>query len=213
MNIVGLILAAGESSRMGSPKALLNWNGKTLIEHHVEVLNKVGIFRIVVVLGAQADRIYPMVEHRNGVMCVYNQEYHLGKTTSIKAGLSTIVRTENSLHGPVQTSTGVMVLNVDQPRSERTIAAIIEGYKDSPSGASIVIPTYQGKGGHPIILAPDVICDALRISEDSSGLKEMKIRYSESIAFFETDMSEILIDLNTRQDYEKALRLQEFNRD
>ena len=206
MNIVGLILAAGESSRMGSPKALLEWEGKPLIQYHIEVLNRAGIFDIAVVLGSQADKIYPFIEHIDGIVCVYNPEYHMGKTTSIKAGLVSIDRNISSPSKQRETENAVMILNVDQPRTERAITAVVEGYLDAPSGVALIIPTYQGKGGHPIILTPGVIGDVLQISENERGLKQMKSRYSEYISFVEINMPEILIDLNTRQDYETAIR-------
>ena len=127
---------------MGQLKALLPWRGTSLIEHQVAELQSAGIARVIVVLGYQAEQVKAVLEGREGVSCVANPDYRRGKTTSIKAGLQAL--------GPEEPS-ALLVLNVDQPR----------GAGDTPATSSsiiilgdslITIPTFRGKGGHPIVL-------------------------------------------------------------
>ena len=86
-SIAVLLLAAGESTRMGELKALLQWQGKTLIEHQVAALASAGVSRTIVVLGHQSERLESLLKDRAGIYYVYNPDYRQGKTTSIKAGL------------------------------------------------------------------------------------------------------------------------------
>ena len=84
MTLVSAILtAAGESTRMGRPKALLPWHGTTLLEHQTACLIDAGAAEVVVVLGHQANAVVPQVKGPH-VRHVLNPDYRLGKTTSIK---------------------------------------------------------------------------------------------------------------------------------
>ena len=85
-----ILLAAGESTRMGRLKALLPWRGQTLLEHQVSALRDGGADRVIVVLGHRADELRPLVERNQGVTWTLNPDYRQGKTTSIKAGLSAL---------------------------------------------------------------------------------------------------------------------------
>ena len=192
---VALLLAAGESRRMGQLKALLPWRGAPLLSHQVSTLRQAGADRVVVVVGHQADRLKPLLEGQEGVEWVVNPDYLQGKTTSIKAGLATI--------GEGQTEV-LLILNVDQPRSVETIGHLLQQH--SALSSLITIPTFGGKGGHPIILSSQLLGELMGINEETQGVRAVVDRHKEQTRRLEVDAPEVLWDLNTPEQYEQALK-------
>ncbi|MEE2928909.1 MAG: NTP transferase domain-containing protein, partial [Chloroflexota bacterium] len=88
--VIAILLAAGESRRMGQLKALLPWQGTSLLKHQVASLRAGGVDRVVVVLGHRSDELKAELAEIEGVAWQLNPDYLQGKTTSIKAGLSTL---------------------------------------------------------------------------------------------------------------------------
>ena len=189
-----VLLAAGESSRMGQLKALLPWRGQTLLEHQVSALREGGSDHVVVVLGHRADELLPFLEGKDGVSWVLNHDYLKGKTTSIKAGLSAI-DPENVLD--------ILLLNVDQPRSAADVARILGEHR--AGGYHITVPEYRGKGGHPIALSGSLLEELLGIDEESQGIKAVVRRRPQSVVRVPLDSPEILLDLNTPEQYKEAV--------
>ena len=192
---VALLLAAGESRRMGQLKALLPWQGDTLLGHQVTALQEAGIDRVVVVLGHQAERLRPLLEGRDGVEWVVNPDYLLGKTTSIRAGLAALK--EESVEA-------LLILNVDQPRNAETVRFLLAHHRRSDF--LITIPTFGGKGGHPIIVSPTLLGDLMAITEDTQGIRAVVTGHQERTQRLEVETAEVLWDLNTPEQYEAALR-------
>ena len=205
-SIAALLLAAGESTRMVELKALLPWHGEALLEYQVAALSSAGLIRTMVVLGFQSERLKAVLKGHGGVQHTHNPDYQEGKTTSIKAGLRAL--------GQVKDSSGledaVLILNVDQPRSANIIQRVMELHlcpSGGPSGPTylITVPTYQGKGGHPIIVSTSLIAEIMDISEDTLGLKAVVYKHKIETQRVEIDSPEILLDLNTPQEYRNAL--------
>jgi len=190
-----ILLAAGESSRMGRLKALLPWQGSTLIETQLHSLLDGGVEHVIVVLGHDADRLKPIVESVAGASWVVNPDYLQGKTTSLKTGVS-------SLDG--QQATDVLLLNVDQPRTSEIVSTLIARHGTSPS--LITIPTHGGKGGHPILLSAELIPGMAAIEEETKGLLAVVRRHADATERFEMDDPSVLWDLNTPEQYEEALK-------
>ena len=197
-----ILLSAGESTRMGETKALLPWRDITLLEHQVGALTSAGLSPIVVVLGHQSDKLESLLGDRAGVECVYNPGYIHGKATSVKAGVGALRR----LHGTSADAlamAAILVLGVDQPRSGDTIRRVVDLHGD---GAWLItVPTYQGKGGHPVIFSSSLINEMLEVSEDTLGLKSLVRRHEARTQRVETASPEVLLDLNTPDDYRRAL--------
>ena len=193
-----ILLAAGESSRMGRLKALLPWRGQPLLRHQVSALRDGGADRVVVVLGHRASELSPLLEGLDGVDWVLNPDYLQGKTTSIKAGLSAVDR---------EVVGEILLLNVDQPRSARDMAHILETHRGTE--CSITIPTCGGKGGHPIALSAELLDELLAIDEESQGVKAVVQRRPESVNRFPLENPEILLDLNTPEQYRQAVEASE----
>ena len=133
--ISAILLAAGESTRMGRLKALLPWQGATLIEYQVASLLDAGVSQLVVVVGHRGDEVGAPIVGRAGVTTVENPDYRQGKTTTIKAGLRAIS----------PDAAAILVLAVDQPRPRDILRTVIEAHlARSPL---ITSPVYDGRGG------------------------------------------------------------------
>lgn len=189
-----ILLAAGESSRMGRLKALLPWRGRTLIEHQMSALREGGADQVVVVLGHRADDLRPLLEGKDGVSWTLNPDYLQGKTTSIKAGLSAL---------NCATLDVILMLNVDQPRDAADVARVLEVHRSH--GYAVTVPEYRGKGGHPIALSVALLPELLEIDEDTQGIKAVVRRRPESVQRFPLDNPGILLDLNTPEQYQAAV--------
>ena len=189
-----ILLAAGESSRMGELKALLPWRGQTLLEHQISALREGGADRLVVVLGHRAEELQSLVDSSPGASWAFNPDFLQGKTTSLKVGLSAV--------DPAAVSE-ILLLNVDQPRSAPDISHILDVHR--ASGYAITVPTFRGKGGHPIVLSCDLLEDLLAIDEESQGIKAVVRRRPEAVNRVPIDNPEILLDLNTPEQYQEAV--------
>lgn len=191
---VAILLAAGESRRMGQLKALLPWQGDTLLGCQVSSLLQAGIHQVVVVLGHKQDSLLPLLEGRDRVIPVFNPDYQAGKTTSIKTGL----RSRQAADART-----LVLLNVDQPRISETISTLLS--KHESSDCLITIPVFQGKGGHPIILDSSLLPELLEIGEASQGIRAVVGKHKERMQRVEMDTPEVLWDLNTPEQYQAAV--------
>ena len=191
---IAILLAAGESSRMGRLKALLPWQGSTLLEHQAAALLEAGADRVVVVLGHRATELEAILKGKDRVSSTVNPDYLQGKTTSLKTGLRAAAEYDPGV---------ILILNVDQPRKPETIRQVLQHHLAGES--LITIPTFNGKGGHPIAIAAELLPEVGSIEEESQGLKAVTRRHENSTARVELGTSEVLLDLNTPEDYEMAL--------
>lgn len=189
-----LLLAAGESRRMGTLKALLQWRDTTLLRHQVLTLQQAGLSPIVVVVGHRAPEMESHIANLFGVQTVHNPHYMEGKTTSIKAGLELLDSRDLK---------ALLVLNVDQPRSFKTIAKVVAAHQSRH--ASITIPSHKGKGGHPVVFSAALLEEIKAISEDTQGLKAVVRRYESEVLRVDMDSDEVLLDLNSEAEYRRAL--------
>ena len=179
---------------MGRLKALLPWRGQTLLEHQVSALLEGGADTVVVVLGHRADELRPLLQGKDGVSWALNPDYLQGKTTSIKVGLSALDS------GAVD---DILLLNVDQPRSAEDIGRILNHHRVHDYDATV--PEYNGKGGHPIVLSARLLPELREIDEESQGIKAVVHRHPESVHRIPLDSPEILLDLNTPEQYQAAV--------
>jgi molybdenum cofactor cytidylyltransferase len=191
---VALLLAAGESRRMGELKALLPWQGQTLLAHQLAALSAAGVDRTVVVVGHRFEELQPELEGKPGVDWVVNPDYLQGKTTSIKAGLRAL---------DSDPPESLLILNVDQPRSAETLDYLLRQHRAAAS--LVTIPTYGDKGGHPIILDAALLDELHRIEEETQGIRAVVQRHRQFTQRVAVDSPEVLWDLNTPEQYREAL--------
>ena len=175
-------------------KALLPWEGATLLEHQVEALTQGGCTDVVVVLGHRHRELSSLLEGRPNVRWVHNPDYLQGKTTSLKTGLRTIGESQPDF---------ILVLNVDQPRAVATVRQVIETH--SSGSHLITIPCHQGKGGHPVGIDAGLLPELVEITEETEGLKAVMRKHAEDTHRVELGNPDLLLDLNTPEDYQQAL--------
>ena len=190
--ISGIILAAGESRRMGTPKALCNWRETTFLEAVTGYLREAGITQITVVLGTVASQIqkYGIPD---GIQVAVNPYPQNGQLSSLQTGLS--VQKSRFL--------GTIVALVDHPAvSPDTIGALIEAFANRPE--LLIKPRFQERGGHPILIGRlwwQEILSAPTKPDVTDGqvltLRDILIRHPDQIRTIDVDDSGILIDIDT----------------
>src|SRR3989338_3402966 len=162
--ITCLLLAAGLSSRFGSPKALAQIQGQSLLNRQIEMLFSSGIEQIVVVLGAHAELLRPVIKTDSRIKIIYNEHYQHGQTSSVKAGVQQISEGDS-----------ILVLPVDFPCVlPKTVSQLAEHFKKN--AAMILIPTYNGRKGHPPIFSQQLRNEILQL-DNSLGLNEIIHRH------------------------------------
>ena len=206
--ISAVLLAAGESRRMGQLKALLDWQGLPLIVHQVQALMQAGANDIVTVLGHRAPELQSVLTQwqfprdRLRFRWVVNEDYGSGKLTSIKAGLQAI-RPVPALRA----AGAVLILNVDQPRSAETTAQVLHAHAlGREQGMLFTVPTCDGKGGHPIVMERALISEVLALPADSMGLREVRNRHWARTQRVELGNAELLWDINTPEEYQRVTK-------
>jgi molybdenum cofactor cytidylyltransferase len=187
-----ILLAAGLSSRMGRIKALLPWKGRTLIQYQIEQLQAAGIGEVIVVLGYKAEQLLKEIAAYN-VKAVINPHYEKGKSSSIRIGVSAMQSGER----------GILISAVDQPVPAKTIVLMFQHLQES--GASVIIPAYRGKRGHPILFRCNLKSDLLHVNEETKGLRNVIHKHQDHIAFMDTNDPSVLYHFNKPEDYIKHL--------
>jgi len=175
----GLILAAGESRRMGFPKALLRYREETFLDRLA------GLFAarcspVVVVLGAQAERIRAGVH--SAATFVVNPEWARGQTTSMQCGLGAL---------PAEAD-GVLFTLVDHPAvAATTIDALLAG----PHATLLRVPRFDGRRGHPIWFSRELIPEFLALPQTGAARDVVRGHATET-EFLDVDDAGILADID-----------------
>lgn len=192
--ISAIILAAGQSTRMGIPKLLLPLEGKSLLQHVIDnaLLSKVG--EVIVVLGAGAAALRREIKQVK-VRIIENALYKEGMSTSLKTGLQAVSPRAQA----------VIVLLADQPLvSHSTIDALIDKYLES--GSLIVAPVYGGKRGNPVLFDRSLISELAAVTGDKGGREIIK-RHPDHMATVPFESTLIGSDIDTWDDLNQVYRL------
>jgi molybdenum cofactor cytidylyltransferase len=187
--ISAIVLAAGTASRMGSQKQLLRLGDKTLLEHTLEGLRAARqVKEIVVVLGAAAEQIRPLVGSAVGTKVVVNEAFSDGMARSLQCGLTALGE---------QTEATLVVL-ADQPlvRPE-TVDRLIEEYREHRP--QILIPMYRGFRGNPVLLDRSVFPEIAGLKGDT-GCRAIFGDHLENIRKLEVEDAGVLLDADRPQD-------------
>lgn len=190
--IAALLLAGGESTRMGDLKPLLPWGDATLIEYQIAQAKAV-CDRVVVVLGHRAEDLLPLV-HRAGALALVNELYAEGRAASVRMGAAAV---EDDIDA-------ILVLNVDQPRPADVLSRLAGEHLRSRS--LISVPTFEGKRGHPPVFAASLLPELRQVREETQGLREVLRRHDTDIVEAPFDTPVVLLDMNRPEDYERARR-------
>ncbi|MDR3675404.1 MAG: nucleotidyltransferase family protein [Acidobacteriota bacterium] len=189
--IAGLILAAGESRRMGRDKALLSYRGRTFLETIISNLSNAGADKITVVLGHHAETIQRAV-NLSTVRVVVNHDYQRGQTSSLQLGLSAAV---------VDAPEAVILCLVDHPAvSADVIAKLIEQFKSTHP--LVLIPTHKGERGHPVVISQKLFPELLALLPVEPA-NSVTRKYRDVTQFVEVADRGILVDVDEPRTYER----------
>ncbi len=192
--VAAIVLAAGESSRMGTPKALLRIGGKTFIRHIIDVLASSEVEKIVVVLGANAEEIKRELAGLD-VIVADNQNYTAGQLSSVLKGIETVE--------PFSPD-GILVQPVDNPMvNTEVVNALVT--KFSEGSRLIVLPTFKGKRGHPVLFSAKLFGELKNALPDVGARSVVWSRAAETVEV-ETKDEGVICNIDTREDYENLQR-------
>lgn len=190
-----ILLAAGESRRMGTPKQLLVYKGNSLIRHAVTIAIASNCNPIIVVLGANSDRILPELRDLP-VQITHNVLWQQGMGTSIATGIKALLQMNIDLDA-------VIVALADQPLiTTQVYNRLVERYCSNQVKA--VASNYSGTIGVPALFDRTLVPELLKMNQ-KGGAKQLLNQYSDRI--LNLDLSEAAIDIDTPADYQKLLTI------
>lgn len=189
MTIGTIILAAGESSRLGQPKQLLEKNGQPLIRHMAQLAHDLNAGPVVVVVGANAEPITEAL-HDIQVRVVTNPDWKSGMASSLKIGVETLERALPD---------AILVLLTDQPYVSR---ALVEQLIETATSThkAIVASEYGDTLGVPVLFRPEFY-DALKSLEGDTGARKLVQKHPDDVAGVPFEQGNI--DLDTPEDVAK----------
>jgi len=189
--ISAIILAAGESKRMGNPKMLLPWAQSTVLGQVILSLKRAGINEILVVTGAERNKVEKLTDDLN-IGSVFNADYASGEMlSSIQTGLKALSKKVNA----------ALICLGDQPQVEpEVVQQILQKYSEKPK--LLVVPSYQMRRGHPWLVDRSLWVDILKIKPPKSTRDFLNSHVSE-IVYIPVNTSSVVEDMDIPEDYEK----------
>lgn len=192
--ISAIVIAAGESKRMGRTKQLLPWKGKILLQHVLDSLLISDVNRVILVLGCDAERILEQINTRN-IKVVINPDYPQGMITSIQHGLAALAEEVEAF----------FIVLGDQPGiSPQIYNRLIQEFRRAYPSKKILLPTYQGRKGHPALFSVDYREEGSRIKGDV-GFRQIVLNHPQDVMEIEMGTDSVLHDIDTPEDYENLL--------
>lgn len=188
--ITAIILAAGESKRMGEPKMLMPWGKSTVLQTVISTFQAAGIKDILVVTGSARQQVETLIGKT--VQTVFNEDYKTGEMlSSIQLGLSVKIR---------EASAALICLG-DQPQvEERSVRSICNSFLENKS--QIVVPSYQMQRGHPWLVARP-LWDELSAMKPPKTPRDFLKKHARKIHYVNVNTSSVIADLDTPEDYLK----------
>ncbi|MBV8438854.1 MAG: nucleotidyltransferase family protein [Silvibacterium sp.] len=188
-----VILAAGKSARMGEAKQLLRLGESTVLGQTVAHVRAASVDELVIVLGASAEAVREQLpaEVPGSLWVVVNPEYETGMASSLRTGLG-------ALGSEIEAT---FVVLGDQPFVRAaTLDRLIEEYRRT--GAQIVLPLHQGIRGNPVLLDRSMFAEVMELEGDI-GCRALFGKHPEGIVKVEVDDPGVLMDIDSREDYER----------
>jgi CTP:molybdopterin cytidylyltransferase MocA len=188
-----ILLAAGASSRMGRPKALLDFDGRCCLDLALEAVRTCG--PPVLVLGPNHEEIRARVV-LDGVRIAYNLEVQSGQTASLKAGLALLPPEAEAF----------LFMPVDLPLlTAADVARLVDAFRSSPDPrTSIFIPSHDGRRGHPVFCRRDLAAEILSLPRAASA-RDVVNRDPGRVGYVLYPDAYVLMDMDTPEDYVRCL--------
>jgi molybdenum cofactor cytidylyltransferase len=186
--VAAVVLAAGMSRRMGTPKQLLRIGGKTILERTLKNVRAANVDELILVLGHAADEVQKTIA-TPGLKIVINPDYQQGMGTSLRRGLAAV------------SAGAALIVLADQPWvSSETLNRLIKCHRERKP--QIIIPTYKGFRGNPVLLDRSVFAEVQALNGDV-GCRAIFGDHTEGILKLPVDDPGILLDIDSRDDFEK----------
>jgi molybdenum cofactor cytidylyltransferase len=193
--ISAVILSAGESSRMGRPKALLPIDGQTFIDKIVRVLKQTSVAKVMVVLGHDAEEMRRRTEHLP-VEILINPDYKLGQLSSLQVAVRLLQKDADC--------DGMLVHLVDHPYIDaKLVESMIERFQ--AGGKLIIVPRYGGKRGHPVIFSRKLFSELLAAPMDQ-GAKAVVNAHRDDTLEIDTEEFGVTVDIDTPELYQRHVK-------
>ncbi|UGU16285.1 nucleotidyltransferase family protein [Sinomicrobium kalidii] len=189
-----IILAAGSSARMGQPKQLLEYRGKSLLQHAIDEATKTGVKNIVVILGNSAGSIKQNVK-QNGTVFLENPEYEEGMASGIRLGVGYLTKDKENM------IEGILVMLCDQPFvNSELLTKLLE--RQITTDAPVVASSYRNKKGVPALFHKDVFPELLALKGDKGARGIIRKNDRETIT---VEFPRGNTDIDTPEDYKKLV--------
>jgi len=186
-DVAAVILAAGRSNRMGAFKPLLPFGKQTVIESTINYLRQGGVETIVVVLGHRAEEVQAQINHLK-VVCALNRDPESEMNASIAVGVGTLPADAKA----------TLIAPADHPGvPSMVVSEVIEAWQH---GAALVIPTWQNRGGHPVLV--DLrYREELQNLDPNRGLRALFEAHPDKVQRLPVDSPYVARDMDTWDDY------------
>jgi molybdenum cofactor cytidylyltransferase len=189
--LAGIILAAGASRRMGSPKALLDYRGETFVDRLIRVFSRT-CDPVIVVAGVHADLIRGRMDRR--AQLATNPDPDRGQLSSLQTGLAEVPRDV----------AGFLFTPVDCPTvREETIETLV--HELHKNGTLLAIPRYHGRRGHPVCARASLIAEFLALPP-TAETRAVVNTHADRITYIDVDDPGVLADVDDAEAYRKIAK-------
>jgi len=189
-----IILAAGESSRLGNIKQLLPFNGRTLLQHVIDEATKAGAQPIVVITGANATRVSASINDDSKVNILVNENWQKGISSGIVAGVQEMLSLNNTIKK-------IIITVCDQPFVTSALFEQLDQMQNK-SGKPIIACTYAGTVGTPALFSIEFFNQLLSLKGDEGAKKILKNNINDVAT---VDFPKGEIDIDTQKDYQNLM--------
>jgi molybdenum cofactor cytidylyltransferase len=193
--ISAVILAAGESKRMGQPKMLLPWGRVTVLGQVISTYQAAGVRDVLVVTGGSRGQVEEIVR-QHGARSIFNEQFAGGgMLSSLQCGLELLSKEEAEVEA-------ALIGLGDQPQVQAgAIRQVCEAFQQR--SARLIVPSFQMRRGHPWLVERSLWKEILDLQPPQSA-RDFLNRHAEEILYVACENSSILADLDTPQDYRNA---------
>ena len=194
--VAGVLLAAGEGSRLGQPKALVELDGRTLAERGVDLLRAGGTDPIVIVTGAVPVEL-------SGIRTIYNEHWRTGMGSSLRAALRALAAPVPTADPDADADVGAVVVALtDQPLvGPAAVARLVAAYR---GGASVAIAAYQGRPRNPVLLAREHWPEVIEMAVGDQGARAFLRARADLVTLIECGDTGSPDDIDTPADLERV---------